>query len=122
MSEHWQSMNNLREEDMETITRLADWTEVFELSFLLLFISMSIFYFYKYRKDKYNILIVKQYLFGHLFLFIIIVTSSFILARITPLPIGNLLILLYTPTIIFVGLLCYMVLGLIKSNRLNSGL
>ncbi|GAA0458388.1 hypothetical protein [Alkalibacillus silvisoli] len=122
MSEHWQSVNNFREEDMETLTRLANWTEVFELAFVILFISMSIFYFYKYRKDKNNILIVKQYLFVHLFLLIIIVTSSFILARVTPLLIGNLLVPLYMPAIIFVGLLCYMVLGLIKSNRLNSGL
>jgi len=118
-SEFWstKSTNNiLTQEDVETIIRLGRWTNSFELMFIILFVLMSIIYFVKNRKDRKDLVVVKHYLFGNTFLFIGIIALSYILVRITSLPIGNVLEPLYLPIYIFLGLLGYMLWGLKKSR------
>lgn len=119
MSEHWQSRNFLTEGDFETITRFGKLTDGFEVMFYILFALISIVYFFRINKDRKDSSIVKQYFFGHTFLFITVVALSFIISLITNVPIYNLLSLLFLPISIFVVFLSYMLFGLIKLRLAN---
>lgn len=112
MSEIWLSKNGLTIEEVERINQLGMWINTFELTFIILFAIKSIFHIVKYRKNKKEKKVVKQFIMINIILFVVIVGLSFVLTRFADIPIGNLLLPLFLPSIIFIALLTYMIWGL----------
>lgn len=114
MSEIWLSKNGLTIEEVERINQLGMWINTFELTFIILFAIKSIFHIVKYRKNKKEKKVVKQFIMINIILFVVIVGLSFVLTRFADIPIGNLLLPLFLPSIIFIALLTYMIWGLLN--------
>ncbi|MGD6780231.1 hypothetical protein ACQCT3_10440 [Sutcliffiella horikoshii] len=106
MSEVWLSKSILSPEDSAIIGQLGRWSESLEVIFVLLFVGMMIYCFFK-RKTERNIF--KKFLLVNVVFVLGIVVFSFIVNQVTSLPIMNLVL----PLINLVGIIILLSIFLI---------
>lgn len=106
-ADYWQSLDYLREEQLEQIQRLGNWNIALEMTFIILFLLMVYFCFKKNSIDK-NIL--KQFLIVSTILFIGMIGLIYILSFLLSVPTLNLLVPLFIPVVILIGLIIYYII------------
>lgn len=89
MSEVWMSKSILTPEDSAMIGQLGRWSENLEVIFILLFLAMMIYCFFK-RKTERNIF--KKFLLVNIVLVVGIVVFSFVVNHVTSLSFFNLVL------------------------------
>ena len=89
MSEVWMSKSILTPEDSAMIGQLGRWSENLEVIFILLFLAMMIYCFFK-RKTERNI--VKKFLLVNVVFVLGIVVFSFVVNHVTSLSFFNLVL------------------------------
>ncbi|WP_404447900.1 hypothetical protein LG307_02940 [Sutcliffiella horikoshii] len=106
MSEVWLSKSILTPEDSAMISQLGKWSEMLDILFLLIFIGMGLFCFYKRRSDNK---IVRKFIAVNVILTLGVVVFSIIYNQITSLPFMNLVL----PLINLVGIVILLTIFLI---------
>lgn len=107
MSEVWMSKSILTPEDSAMIGQLGRWSENLEVIFVLLFVAMMIYCFFK-RKTESNI--VKKFLLVNVVLVVGIVFFSFIINQVTSLPLLNLVLPLFNVVGVTILLLIFLII------------
>jgi RsiW-degrading membrane proteinase PrsW (M82 family) len=89
MSEVWQSKSHITPEDSVIIGQLGKWSERLEILFLLLFVGMVVFCFFKRRTERN---IIAKFLVANAFLSSGIVMLSLVLHKTTSLTVMDLVL------------------------------
>lgn|SRR5699024_6905783 len=103
-ADYWKSLDYLREEQLEQIQRLGNWNIALEMTFIILFLLMAGFCLIKSKKNK-NIL--KRFLIVSTVLLTGIIGLIYILAFTLSLPTMMLLVPLFIPVVVLIGLIIY---------------
>ncbi|KOY13059.1 hypothetical protein AMS66_28980 [Paenibacillus xylanivorans] len=101
-SQQWISKNNLREEDVNSISQIGTWTTIIETTFLILFVITIIFVVYRYQKTP-----IKHFIILNAGLFAGIALVSFVISLTTSMLVGNLIQPVIIPTILLAALFVY---------------
>ncbi|WP_226682922.1 hypothetical protein [Sutcliffiella horikoshii] len=106
LSEVWLSKSILTADDSAMIGQLGRWSESLEVMFVLLFVGMMIYCFFK-RKTERNIF--KKFLLVNVVLVVGIVVFSFIFNQVTSISFMNLVL----PLVNLVGIIILLLIFLI---------
>jgi len=107
MSEVWLSTSILTLDDSAMIGQLGRWSESLEVIFILLFVGMMIYCFFK-RKTEPNIF--KKFILVNVVLVVGIVFFSFIINEVTSLPLLNLVLPLFNVVGVTILLLIFLII------------
>lgn len=107
MSEVWLSKSILTPDDSAMIGQLGRWSEILEVIFVLLFVAMMIYCFFK-RKTESNIF--KKFILVNVVLVVGIVLFSFIINQVTSLPLLNLVLPLFNMVGVTILLLIFLII------------
>lgn len=107
MSEVWLSKSILTPDDSAMIGQLGRWSESLEVIFILLFVGMMIYCFFK-RKTEPNIF--KKFILVNVVLVVGIVFFSFIINQVTSLPLLNLVLPLFNLVGVTILLLIFLII------------
>lgn len=107
MSEVWLSTSILTLDDSAMIGQLGRWSESLEVIFILLFVGMMIYCFFK-RKTEPNIF--KKFILVNVVLVVGIVFFSFIINEVTSLPLLNLVLPIFNVVGVTILLLIFLII------------
>ncbi len=114
-----QFVGGLTPEELASIDQVATWVIGLEVSFAFLFLACSIITLYLFHKNE-DIQLIRNYTVLNIGLFLVVGLLGAGLSFVLPVPMGNLIQIIFIPTYFLVALVLYVIYATRKMRKENE--